>query len=190
MAVLDRRMRGAPQAKAAVECAPHDLLARSLGIPLCTLFGGRVRDGASILRILAIKAPEAVNIFCHHPKISAAQGAPVESQLMDPVAATAATMLIPKGIRHPHAAALFTDFLLSKDGQKILLQADYVPAHPDVDPSDLLKPIIHPREERVRDKLHLAREASGGHRSLGRGLPEILPLSATGDRPLRRGPLP
>lgn len=58
MAGLDRRMRGAPQAKAAVDCALHDLLARSLGVPLCTLFGGRVRDEVPILRILAIKSPD------------------------------------------------------------------------------------------------------------------------------------
>ncbi len=93
-------------------------------------------------RVVAGEYEMAVNIFCHHPLISAEQGAPVNSQLMDPVAATAATMLIPPGIPHPHAAALFTDFLLSPEGQKILLQADYVPAHPDVNASELLQPIL------------------------------------------------
>lgn len=58
VAALDRRMRGAPQAKAAIECALHDLLAQSLGVPLCTLLGGRHRDEVPILRILAIKSPE------------------------------------------------------------------------------------------------------------------------------------
>lgn len=58
MALLDRRLRGAPQAKAAVDCALHDLLARSLGVPLSTLFGGQVRERVPILRILGIKAPE------------------------------------------------------------------------------------------------------------------------------------
>jgi L-alanine-DL-glutamate epimerase-like enolase superfamily enzyme len=55
---LDRCIRGAPQAKAAVDCALHDLLARSLGVPLNILFGGPVRDGVPILRILAIKTPQ------------------------------------------------------------------------------------------------------------------------------------
>ncbi len=55
---LDRIVRGAPQAKAAVDCALHDLLARSLGVPLNVLFGGPVRDAVPILRILAIKAPQ------------------------------------------------------------------------------------------------------------------------------------
>src|SRR5215472_14106060 len=54
---LDRSMRGAPQAKAAIDCALHDLNARALGVPLNVLFGGRVRDSVPILRILAIKTP-------------------------------------------------------------------------------------------------------------------------------------
>ncbi len=56
-ASLDRAMRGAPQAKAAIDCALHELLAKRLGVPLCQLFGGKVRDSVPILRILAIKAP-------------------------------------------------------------------------------------------------------------------------------------
>lgn len=54
---LDRAMRGAPQAKAAIDCALHDLLARSFGVPLNVLLGGPVRDRVPILRILAIKSP-------------------------------------------------------------------------------------------------------------------------------------
>src|SRR5438132_12120672 len=58
LAALDRGLRGASQAKAAVDCALHDLLARSLGVPLNVLFGGPVRDEVPILRILAIKTPQ------------------------------------------------------------------------------------------------------------------------------------
>jgi L-alanine-DL-glutamate epimerase-like enolase superfamily enzyme len=57
LAALDRSLRGAPQAKAAVDCALHDLNARALGVPLNRLFGGTVRESVPILRILAIKAP-------------------------------------------------------------------------------------------------------------------------------------
>ena len=58
LARLDEALQGAPQAKAAVDCALHDLLARSLGVPLNILFGGPVRDAVPMLRIVAIKAPE------------------------------------------------------------------------------------------------------------------------------------
>ena len=58
LASLERALRNAPQAKAAIDCALHDLLARRLGVPLFQLFGGKVRNQVSILRILAIKSPE------------------------------------------------------------------------------------------------------------------------------------
>ena len=57
MADLDHRLRGTNQAKAAIDCALHDLNARALGVPLNVLFGGPVRDSVPILRILAIKTP-------------------------------------------------------------------------------------------------------------------------------------
>jgi L-alanine-DL-glutamate epimerase-like enolase superfamily enzyme len=57
LTALDRLIRGAPQSKAAVDCALHDLNARALGVPLNVLFGGPVRDCVPILRILAIKTP-------------------------------------------------------------------------------------------------------------------------------------
>src|SRR5438309_8384627 len=47
---LDRALRGAPQAKAAIDCALHEHLARSLGVPLHVLFGGTVREAVPILR--------------------------------------------------------------------------------------------------------------------------------------------
>lgn len=37
-----------------------------------------------------------------------------------------------KGAPHPHAAMLFIDYLLSKEGQSILRDAHYLPAHPHV----------------------------------------------------------
>jgi L-alanine-DL-glutamate epimerase-like enolase superfamily enzyme len=55
---LDRAIHGAAQAKAAIDCALHDLNARALGVPLNALFGGIVRDAVPILRILAIKSPQ------------------------------------------------------------------------------------------------------------------------------------
>ena len=61
-ATLDRAMRGAPQAKAAIDCALHDLLAKRLGVPLCQLFGGKMRDSLPILRILAIKTPDEMAV--------------------------------------------------------------------------------------------------------------------------------
>jgi len=59
---LDRALRGAPQAKAAIDCALHELVARALAIPLNALLGGQVRDRLPILRILAIKTPSEMAV--------------------------------------------------------------------------------------------------------------------------------
>src|SRR5580704_18446334 len=58
MADLDHRLRGMNQAKAAIDCALHEIVARALGVPLCVLFGGRVRSEFPVLRVLSLKAPD------------------------------------------------------------------------------------------------------------------------------------
>jgi iron(III) transport system substrate-binding protein len=79
-------------------------------------------------RVIAGEYPIALNIFAHHPLISKAKGAPVDSSLLDPVASTAATMSLVKGLKHAHAAMLLVDFVLSREGQEILASAEYFPA--------------------------------------------------------------
>ena len=96
-------------------------------------------------RVIAGEFPIALNIFAHHPLISRAKGAPVGSQLMDPVPSTAGTMIIPKGVRHPHAALLLVDFILSTEGQQILANAEYFPVRSDVPAKDALASVIPAR---------------------------------------------
>jgi iron(III) transport system substrate-binding protein len=93
-------------------------------------------------RVIAGEYAIALNIFAHHPLISKAKGAPVNSKLLDPVASTAATMGMVKGARHPHAALLLIDYILSREGQEILLGADYFPADPSVPPAPTLAPVM------------------------------------------------
>ena len=93
-------------------------------------------------RVVAGEYPIALNIFAHHPLISAAKGAPVSSQLMDPVATTTATAAIPRGVRRPHAAMLLVDFIVSREGQEILSKADYFPVRADVDPKPELTSVV------------------------------------------------
>jgi L-alanine-DL-glutamate epimerase-like enolase superfamily enzyme len=58
MGDLDRVLYQNLQAKAAVEVALHDLMARSMGVPVYKLLGGLVRESIPVLRILALKQPE------------------------------------------------------------------------------------------------------------------------------------
>jgi ABC-type Fe3+ transport system substrate-binding protein len=93
-------------------------------------------------RVIAGEYAVALNIFAHHPLISKGKGAPVNSQLMDPVASTAATMSVVKGLHHPYAAMLLTDYILSKEGQGILGRAEYFPVDPDVAPLPTLAAVV------------------------------------------------
>ena len=67
------------------------------------------------------------------------------SQLLPPVASAAATVVIPKDVRHPNAAVLLMDFLLSHDGQRILASSEYLPVRDDVEPLPQLAPIVPSR---------------------------------------------
>jgi iron(III) transport system substrate-binding protein len=93
-------------------------------------------------RVIAGEYPIAINIYAHHPLISAGKGAPVNSQLMDPVPSAAGSLALVKGAKHPHAAMLLTDFILSKEGQQIMSAAEYFPARPDVEAAPSLAGIV------------------------------------------------
>src|ERR1700722_12451713 len=93
-------------------------------------------------RVIAGEYAIALNIFAHHPLISKGKGAPVNSQLMDPVASTAATMSGVKGLHYPYGAILLADYILSKEGQGILARAEYFPVDPNVAPLPILAPVV------------------------------------------------
>jgi iron(III) transport system substrate-binding protein len=93
-------------------------------------------------RVIAGEIPIALNIFEPHPLISKAKGAPVNTQLIGPVPSTAGTMVVPKGVRHPYAAMLLADFIISKEGQSIFAKAEYFPVRPDVAPLETLSPVV------------------------------------------------
>jgi iron(III) transport system substrate-binding protein len=96
-------------------------------------------------RVIAGEYPIAIQIFAHHPLISAGKRAPVAAQLLPPVASAPGTLVIPKGARNPHTALLLVDFLLSKEGQQILAGAEYLPVRSDVDPLPQIAPIVPAR---------------------------------------------
>jgi iron(III) transport system substrate-binding protein len=93
-------------------------------------------------RVIAGEYPIAINIYAHHPLISAGKGAPVNAQLMDPVPSAAGTLAILKGAKHPHAAMLLADYILAREGQELMAKAEYFPVRPDVEPAPQLAGIV------------------------------------------------
>ncbi|MBT7666303.1 MAG: extracellular solute-binding protein, partial [Rhodospirillaceae bacterium] len=84
----------------------------------------------------------AIQIFAHHPVISAKKGAPVAVQMMEPIPSINGTIMIPKGVKHPHAAMLFVDYYLSEEGQNVLKKARYFPVLASVKPRKELEVIV------------------------------------------------
>ena len=93
-------------------------------------------------RVMAGEYALCLDSFLHHPIISARKGAPVAPLPLDPVLTVVSSVMLPKAPPHPHAAVLFIDYLLSKDGQEKLQGADYFPAHPAVPASADLDKIV------------------------------------------------
>lgn len=93
-------------------------------------------------RVMAGEHAMCLDAFLHHPIISARKGAPVAPLPLDPVVTVVSSVMLPNKPPHPHAAMLFIDYILSKDGQEKLRAADYFPARADVSPSPDLDKIV------------------------------------------------
>jgi iron(III) transport system substrate-binding protein len=93
-------------------------------------------------RVIEGEYPLALGVALHHAVISAGAGAPVAPAAMDPVAALLSIVMLGKDAKHPHAAMLLIDFLLSREGQTILRDRQYLTARSDVPPLDSLTAIV------------------------------------------------
>ena len=84
----------------------------------------------------------ALEIYAHHPLISKAKGAPLDTQMLNPVPSALSTIQLTKNAPHPNAAMLFIDYMLSKEGQGVLRQAQYLSPNPEVETDPSLRKII------------------------------------------------
>jgi len=83
-------------------------------------------------QVIAGQYPIGLMMFHHHAFISASKGAPVKYLNLDPVVLTTEELILLKNAPHPNAAKLLMEFILSPDGAKIISEAMYVPADPNV----------------------------------------------------------
>ena len=85
----------------------------------------------------------------------AQQGAPVWFAPMKPLYLRPSFLFLAQGAQHPYGGALFIDYLLSEEAQKILVANDRMPAHPRVAAREtqLLKGI----ETKMPDALDIGR---------------------------------
>jgi iron(III) transport system substrate-binding protein len=98
-------------------------------------------------QVIAGEYAIGLQIFNHHAVISAKKGAPVDWIKMEPATGTLSVISIHKNAPHPNAAKLLVDFILSKEGQQVYRDADYLTADPAVPARD---PSLKPEEGHFR----------------------------------------
>jgi iron(III) transport system substrate-binding protein len=108
-------------------------------------------------QVIAGEYAIALQIFNHHAVISAKKGAPVKWIPMEPATGVLSVVSIPKAAPHPNAAKLFEDFLVSKEGQQLYRQAEYLPADPDVPAQD---PTLKPEGGKFRSRFFSPEETA------------------------------
>jgi iron(III) transport system substrate-binding protein len=89
-------------------------------------------------RVIAREYAVALDIYMQHAVISAEQGAPVASQPMPIVPSTTGTVMFPAGAPHPYAGMLLIDFILSPEGQQVLVDSYEIPPNSHVKPKESL----------------------------------------------------
>ena len=85
-------------------------------------------------QVISGEYPLAIYTFNHQSVISAAKGAPSVWKAINPGLAVMTVASVTKSAPHPNAARLFVEFLVSKDGQQLFRDNDYIPVDPDVPP--------------------------------------------------------
>ena len=97
---------------------------------------------AVVDRMIEGEVQVGIGFSAHHPIISARKGAPSDTVMLDPTPALNDAVHVVAAAKHPHAAMLLVDFMLSPETQTLLQEAEYFPSNPNVDPADTLKRIV------------------------------------------------
>jgi iron(III) transport system substrate-binding protein len=106
--------------------------------------GVLVRRGHTLLAGLVAsgEVPLALTTYSHGAEKMKHKGAPVEWFAIAPAIGRANGVGMVRKPPHPHAAALFVDFILSPEGQQILQKGGYVPANRRVEDRAQKLPLV------------------------------------------------
>jgi iron(III) transport system substrate-binding protein len=121
----------------------------------------QMRNGHTLLAELVSsgEVPITATIYNHNIERLAVRGAPVKWKALNPTFGRPNAIGVLPRAAHPHAALLFTDFMLSPQGQQLLKERNRVPASTVVDTQlnkfayEMIDPIITLDEADKWDKL-------------------------------------
>jgi iron(III) transport system substrate-binding protein len=139
--LLNPRLRGGNIAVDADEvewfAAQLELMGRERGLKFFRAIAKQdpiIRRGHTLqTQLLAAgEYPIALNLFGYRVEGMRAKGASIDLIQVEPVVVRGQYLLMAKRAPHPNAAALFIDFILSKEGQQILAATGRTIVRPDV----------------------------------------------------------
>jgi iron(III) transport system substrate-binding protein len=95
----------------------------------------QLRNGQTLIaQLMAAGEFPVAMVLAHRIEKMKEQGAPVEwVTTLDPVTVSLHPIGVAAKAPHPNAAKLFIDFILSKEGQQLLLSIERTPARPGID---------------------------------------------------------
>ncbi len=110
----------------------------------------QIRSGHTLMgqAVASGELPIAANIYNHNAERLAVRGAPIRWKALEPTFGRPNSIGVTRQAPHPHAALLFADFLLSREGQTILKERNRVPSSLAVDshlndfPFEMIDPMI------------------------------------------------
>jgi iron(III) transport system substrate-binding protein len=121
----------------------------------------QMRTGHTLLAELVSsgEVPITATIYNHNIERLSVKGAPVKWKALNPTFGRPNAIGVTPRAQNPHAALLFTDFMLSREGQLLLKERNRVPSSIAVDsplnkfPFEMIDPVITLDESDKWDKL-------------------------------------
>lgn len=110
----------------------------------------RVGRDTTTQMMMAGEAPLAVTTYAYNNETLRTQNAPVDWIAEDLIPTLLYPLTLARNAPHPHAAALFYDFMLSEEGQRLIAKEGRVVGHPKVEP-------IYPRMKELQNLLGTSR---------------------------------
>jgi iron(III) transport system substrate-binding protein len=92
------------------------------------------RTGHTLLNnmVIAGEVPLALDIYNYMPEQAKRKGAPIDWFVLEPAVARSNAIGVARRAPHPNAALLFYEYMLGEEGQRILVEMDYVPSNTKV----------------------------------------------------------
>lgn len=121
----------------------------------------QVRTGHTLISelVAAGEIPLTAAVYNHAIERLTRNGAPVKWKALEPTFGRPGAIAVARNAPHPHAALLFADFILSREGQELIKQRNRVPASTLVDSPlnkfkfDTIDPVIVLDESEKWEKL-------------------------------------